>query len=199
MPISYIVMSRPAHLPPRCPLQNRLPLELDSSQNSKNDKNFSLQSHRFPSHGSLLDGQASWVDDLLTDREVSPREVSLRRSSSDPVTLLDVASSFHWPILPISEEGDESDSAETDNGATDSYCQFEAGSCIYGPNSPRYKSKLTKSETKMVTAVLENVPCNPLQYLTMDSHNVPIATQHNGKEEVHAAASDPDSEKLSRR
>ncbi|KAI4983912.1 hypothetical protein ZWY2020_036021, partial [Hordeum vulgare] len=41
-------------------------------------------------------------------------------------------------------------------------------SCVYGPNSPRQKCRLTSSESSIVNAVLENVPSNSLQYLTID-------------------------------
>jgi hypothetical protein len=78
---------------------------------------------------------------------------------------------FQSPVFPI-EEGYPQPAGETGD-SLDAAVESETGSgvegsCVYGPNSPRQKSRLTSSESSMVNAVLENVPSNPLQYLTID-------------------------------
>ncbi|XP_010931066.1 uncharacterized protein At4g06598 isoform X2 [Elaeis guineensis] len=195
-------MSRPAHLPPRCPFQNRglLPRALDSTPQTT--------LYKFPSQGSIIDEKPSWLDDLLTDSESSPRGISHRRSSSDSAAILDVSATLGGPISPINE-GNASpvgalhkSSETTDGGASNS--GFEAGSafeasCVYGPNSPRQKSKLTSSESSIVTALLENVPWNPLQYVTMDFHNGSNSSESNVSGEVLVATGDHDPEKAARR
>ncbi|WOL11958.1 hypothetical protein Cni_G20722 [Canna indica] len=178
-------MSQPAPLPPR-PTQNRgMPRRaLDYiPQTTQNDNEFCVQHHKFHSHGSLLDEQPSWLDDLLTDRENSRRGVSLRRSSSDPVALLEVASSFHCPISPIKEDslsdGILHETLEPE-GVNEIDHGYGAGNCVYGPNSPRQKSKLTESESSIVTALLESAPSNPLQYLTTDCTSTSVMDEPNG-------------------
>lgn len=195
-------MSRPAHLPPRCPFQNRglLPRALDSTPQTT--------LYRFPSQGSIIDEKPSWLDDLLTDPESSPRGISHRRSSSDSAAILDALTTLGGPMSPVNE-GDASSvgafhkSSEATDGV-ESNSGLEAGngfeaSCVYGPNSPRQKSKLTSSESSIVTALLENVPWNPLQYVTVDLHGGSNSSESNVSGDVLVATGDHDPEKAARR
>ncbi|CAL9115393.1 basic leucine zipper 34-like isoform X2 [Musa acuminata AAA Group] len=198
-------MSRPAPLPPRCPFQNRgvTRRALESKpQTTQTDDKLCAKHHRFPSHGSLLDEQPLWLDDLLTDPEISPRGISLQRSSSDPVALLEVATSFHGPISPITEEDALSDgilheSRESEEASEIGY-GFEVGNCVYGPNSPRQKTKMDDLESSVVTALLKDVPSNPLQYLTVDYPSTSVINELNEKEDS-TSSGNLDSESISRR
>ncbi|XP_008799706.1 basic leucine zipper 6 [Phoenix dactylifera] len=195
-------MSRPAHLPPRCPFQNRglLPRALDSTPQTT--------LYRFPSQGSIIDEKLSWLDDLLTDSESSPRGISHRRSSSDSAAVLDVLTTLGGPVSPVDEgnassvcalhKPSESTDEDESNSGLEAGSGFEA-SCVYGPNSPRQKSKLTSSESSMVTALLENVPWNPLQYVTVDFHSGSNSSESNVSGDVLAATGDHDPEKAARR
>ncbi|WOL12734.1 basic leucine zipper 6 [Canna indica] len=191
-------MSWPAPLPPRSPFHSRgLPRRaLDSAPYSPQNDN-----HRFPSNSHVLDEQPLWLDDLLTDHEIRPRGISLRRSSSDPVALLEVATSIHGPISPVYQEDALSDCLVYEPTEADADTQignrFESGSCIYGPNSPRQKSKLADSESSMMAAFLENVPSNQLQYLS----NYPstcVINQSQEKEDDYTPSAISESEKISR-
>lgn len=198
-------MSRSVRLHPRCPLLSRsLPgRALDSTPHTtQKDDNLCAQQSIFPPHESPLGEQPIWLDDLLTDQETSTRGgISLQRSSSDPVRLLDVAKSFHASIYTVIEEDAVSDGflheSLDSEGSCGVGCGFEAGNCVYGPNSPRQKGKLTDSESSMIASLLENAPSNPLKYLTVDFPNTSILNEPHGKED-HAPIN-PETEKITRR
>lgn len=129
------------------------------------------QSCRFPSEDPFFGEQPCWLDDLLADSGKIPNLPLLRRACSDSDAILDALRTFQSPIFPI-EEGDLQPAGETED-SLDAAVRGESGSgvevsCVYGPNSPRQKCRLTSSESSIVNAVLENVPSNPLQYLTID-------------------------------
>ncbi|KAM3241822.1 hypothetical protein ACQJBY_054517 [Aegilops geniculata] len=156
-------MSRSPHLPPRCP-----PLGL---QITGRDDSLFTQSCRFPSEDPFFGEPPCWLDDLLADSGKMPNLPLLRRACSDSDAILDALRTIQSPIFPI-EEGDLQPAGETGDsldaavrGESDSGVEV---SCVYGPNSPRQKCRLTSSESSIVNAVLENVPSNPLQYLTID-------------------------------
>ncbi|XP_010912379.1 basic leucine zipper 34 [Elaeis guineensis] len=195
-------MSRQAHLPPRCPFKNRglLPRALDSTPQTT--------LYRFPSQGSIIDERPSWIDDLFTESDSSPRGISHRRSSSDSAAILEVPAMLAGPVSPVSEGNTSSVGAlhkspeATDEGETNS--GFEAGSgydasCVYGPNSPRQKSKLTSSESSLVAALLENIPQNPLQYVTVDFPSGSNNSESNASGDILVAPDDHDPERASRR
>ncbi|CAM0945729.1 unnamed protein product [Alopecurus aequalis] len=163
-------MSRSPHLPPRCP-----PLGL---QITRRDDILFTQSCRFPLEDPFFGKPPCWLDDLLAESGKIPNLPPLRRACSDSNVIFDALTTFQSPIIPTEEgylqpageTGDSLDAAE--GGESGSGVE---GSCVYGPNLPRQKSRLTSSESSMVNAVLENVPSNPLQYLTIDPstlHNV---------------------------
>lgn len=181
-------MSRPAHLPPRCPSQSRLtsPRVTDSSSQSpfRDDESQHSKHRRSPSQGSTF-------DDLLTNLEATPRGLFLRRASSDPTSIMEVLDN---PILSISvpqPSVNQSEDAKTG-------CGFEAD-YVYGPNSPRQKGKLTQSESSMVSALLETVPQNPLQYLAVDVTGGLRTDESDIISEDHSVGGDFDSEKARRR
>lgn len=158
------------------------------------------QSCRFPSEDPFFGEPPCWLDDLLADSGKLPNLPPLRRACSDSDAILDVLTTFQSPVFPIEEgypqpavkTGDSLDAAE--GGESGSAVE---GSCVYGPNSPRQKSRLTSSESSMVNAVLENVPSNPLQYLTIDPstlHNVA-----NGTGDVYDDVNHLDQDKSLRR
>lgn len=157
-------MSRSPHLPPRCPPPG--------PQITQRDDSLFTQSCRFRSGDPFFGEPPCWLDDLLADSGKAVAIPPLRRACSDSDALLDALSTFRSPIHPI-KEGDLSPGAEAED-LLDAVEGGESGSvveasCVYGPNSPRQKSRLTTSESSMVNAVLENVPSNPLQYLTIDT------------------------------
>ncbi|XP_026658808.2 basic leucine zipper 34-like [Phoenix dactylifera] len=195
-------MSRQAHLPPRCPFKNRglLPQGLDSRPQTT--------LYRFPSQGFIIDEEPSWLDDLFTYSDSSPRGISHRRSWSDSAAILEVPTTLAGPISPVGEGNTSSVGAlhkspeATDEGETNS--GFEAGSgyeasCVYGPNSPRQKSKLTSSESSLVAALLENVPQNPLQYVTVDFPGASNNSESNVSGDILVAPGDHDPEKASKK
>ncbi|XP_020111284.1 basic leucine zipper 61 [Ananas comosus] len=197
-------MSRPANLPPRFPLLNRssLPRTPDSPSGTTNrDGTLFTQQHRSPSQASFTE-QPSWFDDLLTEPERIPSGSSLRRASSDSAVMLNVLTSFQSPIFPIHEDdsisNEDSEQLSEIKVEGEIGCRIEA-SCVYGPNSPRQKSRLTTSESSMVNAVLENVPRNPLQYLTADLAPCSNISESSVKVDANSVAADPDPEKASRR
>ncbi|KAM3227065.1 hypothetical protein ACQJBY_059169 [Aegilops geniculata] len=156
-------MSRSPHLPPRCP-----PL---GPQITGRDDSLFTQSCRFPSEDPFFGEPPCWLDDLLADSGKMPNLPLLRRACSDSDAILDALRTIQSPIFPI-EKGDLQPAGETGDsldaavrGESDSGVEV---SCVYGPNSPRQKCRLTSSESSIVNAVLENVPSNPLQYLTVD-------------------------------
>uniref|UniRef100_J3LDK9 BZIP domain-containing protein n=1 Tax=Oryza brachyantha TaxID=4533 RepID=J3LDK9_ORYBR len=160
-------MSRSPHLPPRYP-----PL---GPQITRRDDSLFTQSCRFPSEDPFVGEPPCWLDDLLADSGKSHNLPPLRRACSDSDAILDVLTTFQSPTYSIEEgnlqplgEAGESFDAVVEGGGNAAGIE---GSCVYGPNSPRQKTRLTSSESSMVNAVLENVPSNPLQYLMIDATN----------------------------
>lgn len=128
------------------------------------------QSCRFPSEDPFFGEPPCWLDDLLADSVKKLNLPLLRRACSDSDAILDAMRTFRVPIFSI--EGDLQPAGETGD-SLDAAVRGESGSgvevsCVYGPNSPRQKCRLTSSESSIVNAVLENVPSNSLQYLTID-------------------------------
>ncbi|KAJ1279415.1 hypothetical protein BS78_04G154800 [Paspalum vaginatum] len=184
-------MSRSPHLPPRCP-----PL---GPQITRRDDSLFTQSCRFPSGDPFFGEAPGWLDDLLADSGKAANHAPLRRACSDSDAILDALSAFQSPIHPI-EEGDPSPGGEAEDvlDAVEGGSVVEA-SCVYGPNSPRQKSRLTTSESSMVNAVLENVPSNPLQYLTIDASCGANGNVANGTADASDAYGHTDQDKSFKR
>lgn len=179
-------MSRISHLPPRCP-----PTRL------KEDELPDLI--RFPSLGTILEEQPSWLDDLLTDPNVSPKGALHRRSASDSAAILEVPTDLQCSISNVSGESFVSGivipkAAEIGEGSE--ICNGFKGSCVYGPNSPRQKSSLTNSE---VSALMESIPRNKLQYVTVESPSSDTIQQSDLRGNFQISAGDLDPEKAARR
>uniref|UniRef100_A0A1D1YPJ2 Transcription factor RF2a n=1 Tax=Anthurium amnicola TaxID=1678845 RepID=A0A1D1YPJ2_9ARAE len=189
-------MSRSAQRPPRCPFQNRgalnSPIDI-STLNSDKDNEVKVQHRRFLSQGSLFEEQPLWIDDLLGDSEMSPKGVFLRRSASDSAAVLEVLSEA-FAEIDIQASGETS----CKTTATEARGGLEAG-CVYGPNSPRHKANLDQSESSIVSALWENVPQFPFQYVTENLHSGPEVNHCNVKGDVHANAGGFDPERASRR
>ena len=106
-----------------------------------------------------MDNHPTWLDDLLTDPQSDSNGGlrPLRRSVSDPVTLLDsVADSFS--ILGPHCDEDNSGGSQTCGG-------LESASSMYGPNSPRLRSSSSFSESAIVSALSECVSQEQGQYV----------------------------------
>lgn len=178
-------MSRPTgHLPPRCPL----PLPPQSRQSLI----------RFRSLDSILEEEPpSWFDELLTCSDGDPMEVHHRRSASDSTPIPEAPASLQCPVA--SAESDASSVAlprlEGIGEGAESCCGI-GGNCVYGPNSPRQKSKMSDPE---VTALLESIPRDSLQYVALEYPNQDAASQSAARRCFHAAESDLDQEKAARR
>ncbi|ONK57515.1 uncharacterized protein A4U43_C09F1290 [Asparagus officinalis] len=163
-------MSRIPHLPPRCPPPIRV----------KEDEMPDLI--RFPSLGTILEEQPSWFEELLTDSDVNSKETLHRRSASDSAAILEVSAELQCPISNSSEESE--------------ICGGFGGNCVYGPNSPRQKSSLSNSE---VSALMESIPPNKLQYVTVDVPSCETMKQADQNGEYQISAGDLDPEKAARR
>ncbi|KAA8534593.1 hypothetical protein F0562_032148 [Nyssa sinensis] len=154
-------MSRQAHLPPRCPFQKKTvarPVLDPVSPTLYKEIEFYPQHHKSRSQSFILEEQPAWLDDLLSDSDSNSKGVFHRRSASDSVTLLDGL--VPLPSLTEVNDDDNSGSSETSGG-------FES-SCMYGPNSPRRKGKITFPENAIVSALSEYVSQNTMQHLDDD-------------------------------
>lgn len=160
------------------------------------------QSCRFPSGDTFIGEPPCWLDDLLEDSGKAPKLPPLRRACSDSDAILDALSTFQSPIYPIEEcdlnSGGEAEDLLGGVEGDESGSVVEA-SCFYGPNSPRQKSRLTTSESSMVNAVLENVPSNPLQYLSIDASSSMNGNVANGTADTCDAFGHPDQDKSFKR
>ncbi|XP_023767706.1 basic leucine zipper 6 [Lactuca sativa] len=134
-------MSRQPQLPPRCPIsKTNFPI-YDPSNQPRLQKTVS-ESFVFEEH-------PDWLDDLLGDCEPGLKLKSHRRASSDSGTVLDGLVEF-----------EKDDKIGTSSSSSSS---LESG-CIYGPNSPRSKDKVSSiQETAIVSALSEYASHAPLQ------------------------------------
>uniref|UniRef100_A0A5B7C6T0 BZIP domain-containing protein n=1 Tax=Davidia involucrata TaxID=16924 RepID=A0A5B7C6T0_DAVIN len=154
-------MSRQAHLPPRCPFQKKtITLPFNDPVSPTLCKDFQLypQHHKSKSQSSILEEQPVWLDDLLSESDSNSKGIFHRRSASDSVTLLDGV--VPLPSLTPVNDDENSGSSETNS-------EFES-SCMYGPNSPRRKGKLSFPEKAIVSALSEYVSQNTMQHLDDD-------------------------------
>ncbi|PKI43016.1 basic leucine zipper 6 [Punica granatum] len=156
--------TRQAHLPPRCPFQKKAvsrPVRDPSSTSpptNSNNPGYFPRHHRSPSQGSILEDQPAWLEDLLSDPEVSTKGAVHRRSASDSVALLDgLGDSLQ--SLNLGSNAKLSDVKNEERGMLEL-------DCTYGPNSPRGRSSgMTFSDSGIVSALSEYISQNPLQLL----------------------------------
>lgn len=180
-------MSRISHLPPRFP-----------TTRSKGDEFSDLI--RFPSLGTILEEQPSWLDDLLTDSDTNPKGTLHRRSASDSAANFEVPADLQC----LSDPSDENSvltisvpkSVEVRESSTSEICSGFEGSCVYGPNSPRQKDSLTNSE---VSALMESIPPNKLQYVTVDFPADDTIKQSDLRGDFQVPAGDCDPDMTARR
>ncbi|KAG0476535.1 hypothetical protein HPP92_012920 [Vanilla planifolia] len=156
-------MSRTPNLPPRCPLQNKClrTRSLDSSyQLSEEEDKLVAELLGYSSEDPLFEEHPLWLDDLLTDSDTNFQGICHRRSVSDSLTVcqgIDGLSSLKTSNKhPIAVQ-DSQDPSQTMHG------NGLEENCVYGPNSPRQRTKLTNSESAIFNALLEKVPRNKLQ------------------------------------
>lgn len=150
---------------------------------------------RFPSLGTILEEQPSWLDELLADSDVNPKGTLHRRSASDSAAILEDPTDLQCPISSSSEEASVSTIVVTKPAEMGEICSGLEGGCVYGPNSPRHKSTLSNSE---VSALMESIPPNKLQYVTVDFPGVDSIKQPGQKCELQISAGDVDPEKAAR-
>nr|GMC65519.1 basic leucine zipper 6 [Ipomoea batatas] len=146
-------MSRQAHLPPRCPLQKKTiacPNQGPVSPTLHKDNRFRPQHHKSASQSLIIDEQPAWLEELLCESESNGCGVLHRRSASDSLTLLD-------GILPLPNLNKLDEAEESGGGCG------ESDDCLYGPNSPRGKSKVTFPDNAIVSALSEYVSQNAMQ------------------------------------
>lgn len=141
-------MSRPPQLPPRCPISKTKSLDSPSSFTWK-DESF----HKSVSENLVLEEQPAWLDDLLGDWDSGFKLKSHRRAASDSGTVLD-----SFGELP---------SLNTENNDKHTATALES-SCVYGPNSPRAKEKVSIQENAIVSALSEYASHGPVQYVNSD-------------------------------
>lgn len=147
---------------------------------------------RYPSMDSLLEEHPSWLDDLLTDSDTSPQGRFHRRSASDSQTIFHQHASLNTTTLCTALPNVAI--YETQEGSGSMHGSGVEANCVYGPNSPRQRSKLTNSESEIVNALLVNAPCSKLQYPEISGGS----RIYERDQEEHACA-EPEPENSSRR
>ncbi|CAN8298091.1 unnamed protein product [Cochlearia groenlandica] len=149
-------MSRPAQLPPRCPIPKKLSLNpvSDTYYSSSSPIESYISQCKSSIEDSTLEDQPAWLDELLREKPdgmltgVGP----LRRSASDSVVLLgDISANFSG--FSQSEDDEESLSSEA--------CGELESACVYGPNSPRAKNNSSFSNNPIASAFSDYGPQNP--------------------------------------
>lgn len=145
-------MSRQPQLPPRCPISKTKSLDPPSSVTSK-DENSHLRHHKSVSQSYGLEEQPAWLDDLLGDWDPGFKSKSHRRAASDSATVLD-----GLVELP---------NVNTENVDIVAATGLESG-CVYGPNSPRSKEKVSIQDNAIVSALSGYASHGPVQYVNSD-------------------------------
>lgn len=152
-------MSKQPHLPPRCPYQKKTithPIDDPLSPTLCIDnKLYPPRHHKSRSQSSIFEEQLPWLDDLLDDTNSASNVMSHRHAASDSETLL-------LGLLKLPSLNTVND--EENSGSSGTYSGLESA-CIYGPNSPRTKSKLNLEENAVVSALSEYASQNLMQHL----------------------------------
>ncbi|XP_076934611.1 uncharacterized protein At4g06598-like isoform X2 [Bidens hawaiensis] len=141
-------MSRQQQLPPRCPISKSNSLDPPSSATWTNEYT-RARHHKSLSQTFGLEEQSEWLDDLLGDWDSGFKSKSHRRAASDSGTVLD-------ELVELKNLNIEKD----DNIAATG---LDSG-CVYGPNSPRSKDKVSVQENAIVSALSEYASHGPVQY-----------------------------------
>ncbi|KAK4385469.1 hypothetical protein Sango_2670900 [Sesamum angolense] len=121
------------------------------------------------SQSFILEEQAAWLNDLLSDTDSNWNGALHRRAASDSFTIFDGL--VPLPDLDQLNETETADSCEPDDGL--------GSGCTYGPNSPRRKNKWSLPEKEIVSAFSEYVMQIPAQHV--DGYiSVPGDSDSNG-------------------
>ncbi|KAL1201419.1 Basic leucine zipper 2 [Cardamine amara subsp. amara] len=139
-------MSRPAQLPPRCPIPKKLSLNpvADAYYSSSSPIESYIGQYKSSTQDSRPDDQPAWLDELLCEKTdgMFSGGGPLRRSASDSVVLLgDISANFSGFNQ---SEDEESLSSET--------CGELESACVYGPNSPRARNSSSFSNNPIASA-----------------------------------------------
>lgn len=143
-------MSRPAQLPPRCPIPKKLSLNpyADTFYSSSSPVESYIGHHHkssSPAQDSTLEEQPAWLDELLGDKTDCGGPSPLRRSASDSVVLLgDISADFAG-----------FNQSEDEESLTSEACGELESACVYGPNSPRAKNSSSFSDSTIASAFSE--------------------------------------------
>lgn len=165
---SFIMSSsRPAPLPPRVPFQKKH----NPHQSPPQTESYWPQHKKSSSQSLILEEKPAWLDDLLNDPEMTPSGLSLRRSSSDSVTLLNDLMDSLPPL------DDEENSVDSEPG---SGLELESA-CMYGPNSPRKKGHLVHSGNALVSALSESLSQDPVHHADDNKSSFPGITRSNSR------------------
>lgn len=155
-------MSRQPQLPPRCPISRTRSLNCDPfSSITCKDENSHLRLQKSVSQSFVLEEQPAWLDDLLGDWDPGFKQKSHRRAASDSGTVLDGL--VELPSLNTEKVDKNACSRDACTAAT----ALESA-CIYGPNSPRSKEKVSIQENAIVSALSEYASHGPVQYADKD-------------------------------
>lgn len=149
-------MSRQPQLPPRCPISKTKSLDPPSSVTWK-DEYFHLRRQKSVSQSVDLDEQPAWLDDLLGDWDPGFIINSHRRAASDSGTVLGGL----VELPSVKTVNDDGKNAAAAAAALES-------ACVYGPNSPRAKEKVSSQENAIVSALSEYASHGPMQYVNSD-------------------------------
>nr|GEW51831.1 basic leucine zipper 6 [Tanacetum cinerariifolium] len=132
-------MSRQPRLPPRCPISRAHSLDSPSSATFKDE--ISLSRHQKSVSTSFgLEEQPAWLDDLLGDWDSGLKLKTRSGEVSDSGIVLD----------DVNRRKDDKDACTRDVLHT----ALESA-CVYGPNSPRSKDKVSTEESAIVSALSE--------------------------------------------
>ncbi|KAJ0266404.1 BZIP protein [Hirschfeldia incana] len=147
-------MSRPAQLPPRCPIPKKLSLnpyaDTFYSSSSPIESYIGQQHMSSPAQDSTLEEQPAWLDELLGEKTDGMMLLTgggggplpLRRSASDSVVLLgDISADFAG-----------FNQSEDEESLTSEACGELESACVYGPNSPRAKNSSSFSNNSIASA-----------------------------------------------
>ncbi|KAG7608133.1 hypothetical protein ISN44_As05g004020 [Arabidopsis suecica] len=152
-------MSRPAQLPPRCPIPKKLSLSpvADTFYSSSSPIESYIGQYKSSTQDSRLEDQPAWLDELLCDKTdgLLTRGGPLRRSASDSVVLLgDISATFSG-----------FDQSEDEESLSSEACGDLESACVYGPNSPRAKNNSSFSNNPIASAFSDYGSQTPPQNL----------------------------------
>ncbi|CAH8382171.1 unnamed protein product [Eruca vesicaria subsp. sativa] len=182
-------MSRPAQLPPRCPIPKKLSLNpyADTFYSSSSPIESYIGHHKSSTQDSTLEEQPAWLDELLRDKtDGGGGPTPLRRSASDSVVLLgDISADFAG-----------FNQSEDEESLTSEACGELESACVYGPNSPRARNNSSFSNNPIASAFSEygsqkapqnlsdtvkGISCPPVGEDACRSMDVPNAKRNPGQ------------------